>query len=122
MGDDSKGYIPDRRNSMGPGSTVQGGGTFSVNLWKRELGGGRGDAQVPDVIPPSCSATDHRDEGETWDRQRVVASSDRGGNGIRRAPLHRSIHKETADNHSGEGGMLSCWPVYELCTEAEIMP
>ena len=108
MGDDSKGYIKDRSNGVGPGSNVQYGGTVSVNLWNRELAGGWGDAQGPDVIPTSCSVTDHGDDGETWDRRRVVVSSDRGGDGIRGAPPHRSIHKDTAYNHSGEGGMLSC--------------
>ena len=52
VGDDSEGPRKDGINGAGPGSNVQGGGTVGVTIWKRELGGDRGDAQGPDGIPP----------------------------------------------------------------------
>ena len=35
-------------------------------------------------------------------------SSGRGGDGLRRAPPHLSIHKEAAGNHIREGGLPAC--------------
>ena len=52
MGDDSAGPRKDGINGVGPGRNVQGGGAVGVTLWKRELGGDRGDAQGPDGIIP----------------------------------------------------------------------
>ena len=50
--DDSEGSRKDGRNCAVPESNVQGGGAVIVTLWKRELGGDRGDAQGTDGIPP----------------------------------------------------------------------
>ena len=38
----------------------------------------------------------------------VGISSGRGGDGICNTQPHESIHKETADDHSGAGGLLDC--------------
>ena len=35
-------------------------------------------------------------------------SSGRGGDGLHGDTIHRSIYQETADNPSGEGGLLAC--------------
>ena len=51
------------RNGEVPGRNVQGGGTVGVTLWKGELGGDRGNAHDPDIVPPSGGTTDHMDEG-----------------------------------------------------------
>ena len=72
------------------------------------MGGYQGNAQGPDSIPPSGGGTYHRDDGETWGSQRVLISSGRGGDGICNTQPHESIHKETADDHSGAGGLLDC--------------
>ena len=72
------------------------------------MGGDWGDAQGPDVIPPSGGATDHRDDIKIWGRQRVGISSGRGGNGLCGAPTNQIIHKEAVDGHGKEGGQLDC--------------
>ena len=107
-GDDSESSRKYRINSAVPGSNVHVSGTVGVSIWKRELGGGRGDAKGPDSISTSGGATDHGDDGETWVRRRVGVSSNRGGDGLRRAPPHWSIHKEATDNHIREGGLPAC--------------
>ena len=38
----------------------------------------------------------------------MVVSIGRRGYGLRWAPPHHSIHKEAANNQSGEGGLLAC--------------
>ena len=38
----------------------------------------------------------------------MVVSIGRGVDGLSRAPPHQSIHKEAAEKHSGEGGLLAC--------------
>ena len=96
------------RGSREDGSNVKGSGEVCINIWNRELGGDQVDAQGPDGIPPSGGATNHGYGGETWGRRRVGLSSGRGGDGICRAPPHQSIHKESGDKHSVEGGL----PVY----------
>ena len=108
MGDYSEVSREDRSNGAGPGRNVQGSGAVSVTIQKRELGGERGDTQGPDVIPPLGGLMDQKDVRKTWGQRRVRVSSGRGGDGICRAPPHRSIHKEVADNNSGEGGLLDC--------------
>ena len=105
MGDDSEGPRKDRSNITGSGRNVQGIGTVGVTLWKQELGGDWGNVQGPDKISLSSGTTDHGDNGKTWGRQRVGLSSGRGGDGLRGAPPHNSIHKEAAYNHIGEGGL-----------------
>ena len=87
---------------------VQGFGAVVVTLWKKELGGNRVDAQVPDDVTPLVGATDQGDDGETWVWWRVVVSSSRGDDKRRWDPPHRSIHKDAADEHSGEGGLPAC--------------
>ena len=108
MGDDSEGSRNDGSNGTVPGKTVQGVDAVSVTLWKKKLGGDRGYAQGPYGIPPSGGGTYHRDDGETWGRQILVISISRGGDGLCRDPPHQSIHKESADNHSVEGGLPAC--------------
>ena len=51
MGDDSEGPIKYLSNGAVTVRNVQGGVSVSVTLWKRDLGGYRGDTQVPDAIP-----------------------------------------------------------------------
>ena len=111
VGGDSDGSREEGRTGTVPGSDVQCSGTVGVTLWKRDIGDDQGDAQGPDGVPPSGSATDHGDDGEMWGRLRVGVSSGRGGDGLRGTPPHQSIHKETTDYHSGEGGLTSC-----ICT------
>ena len=94
MGDDSEGSRKDGSNGVGPWSNVQGSGAVGDNLWKQYLGGDQIYSQGPDGIPPSGGATDHGDDKETWGQQIVGVSRGRGGDGIHRAPPHRSIHKE----------------------------
>ena len=108
VGDDSEGYRKDGSNSEGPGSNVLGGGVVCVTIWKRYLGGDRGNAQGTDGVPPLSGATDNGDDGETWGRRRVGVPRSRGGDGILWDPPHRSIHQEAADDHSGEGGLPAC--------------
>ena len=45
---------------------------------------------------------------KTWVRQRVGVSIGRGGDGIHGDLPRRSIHKEAADDHIGEGGLPDC--------------
>ena len=99
MGDDSESFRKEGSNSAGLGSNLQGGGAVSVIIWKRELGGERVDAKVTDSVPPLSSATDHRDDRETWGRIRMGVSSGRGGNGLRGDPPHRGIHQEAEGDH-----------------------
>ena len=106
--DDSNGPRKDGSNVVGPWKNLQGGGAVNVTLWKRELVGDRVDAEGPDRVSPSVGATDHRDDGEIWVRWRVGVSIGRGGDGLRRVPPHRSIHQESTEDHSGEGGLQAC--------------
>ena len=98
----------DVSNSAGPGRNLQVSGAVGVTLWKRELGGDRGDAQGSVSVPPSGGATDHGDDGGTWGRRRVGVSIGRGGDGLHGDPPNRSINQESEGNHSGEGGFPSC--------------
>ena len=111
MGHVIEGARKDGSYGAGTGSDVQGGGTFGVIIWKRELGGDRRDAQVPGGVPPSGGVTDHGDDRETRGRRIVGVNIVRGGDGICGAPLHRGVHEEVADKHSDEDGL----PPY-LCT------
>ena len=63
------------------------------------------DDQGTGGVQPPGGATDHGDDGKTWGRRGVGLSSGRGGDGLSGDPPHQSIHKEAADNHSGEGGL-----------------
>ena len=81
MGYNSEGSREDGGNSAGTGINVQGSGTVVVTIWKQELGGDWGDAQVPDGVTPSGSMMDHGDDSKTWGRQRLGVSSGRGGGG-----------------------------------------
>ena len=83
------------------------------------MGGDRGDAQGPDGIPPSSSATYHRDDGETWGLRRVGVSRGIGGDGLCGAPPVRLYIKR---RQTAIAEKVVCWPVYALCTEAERMP
>ena len=91
-GDDIEGSRKYKSNSVVPGINLQGVGAVSVTLWKRKLGGDRGDAQGPDGIPPSGDATYNGDDVEMWGRQILGISSSRGGNGLCGDPPHKSIH------------------------------
>ena len=81
------------------GSNVQGSGAIGAILWHRELGVDQGYAQGPDGISPSGSAIDHGDVRETRGRRRVVVPISSGGNGSRKAPPHRGVHQEAAEDH-----------------------
>ena len=105
MGGDSEGSRKDGSNGAGPGSNAEVVGTIGVTLWKLELGGDRVDDQVPHSVPPSFGATDHGDYGKTWGWQRVGVPSIRGGDGLRGAQPHWSIHQEAVDEHIGYGGL-----------------
>ena len=108
VGHDSEGSRDNVSSGAGLRINVQGFGAVVVTLWKKELGGNRVDAQVPDDVTPLVGATDQGDDGETWVWWRVVVSSSRGGNGLCRAPPNRNIHKEVANYHSREGGLPAC--------------
>ena len=88
MGVDSEGYRKDWSNSTVPGSNVQGVGSVGVTIWKRYMGGDRGDSQVLDDVLTLGGAMDHGDDGETWDRRRVGVSNGRGGDELRGDPPH----------------------------------
>ena len=111
MGRDSKGYRKDGINGAGTGINVQGYGTVGATIWNQDMGGDQGDAQGPVGISLSGGATDHGDDDETKVRQRVGASSGRGGYGSRGDPPHRCVHQYAADKNSIEGGLPTC-----LCT------
>ena len=106
--DDSEGPRKENSNGAGPGRNVQGGGAVGINLWKKELGGDRGDAQGPDGVPPLGGAKDHRDDGKTWGRRRVGLSRGREGDRLCEASPHRSLNQESAHKNSGEGGLSNC--------------
>ena len=76
-------------------------------LYVRELGGDRGYDQGPDVVSPLGGATDHGDNRKMWVRRIVGVSSGGGGGVIIRAPPNKSIHKEEACDHIGEGVPLA---------------
>ena len=99
VGYDSEGSRKYIINSAGPGINIQDVGGVSVTIWNRKLGGDWGDAQVPDVIPPSGGATDHRDDGKIIGRQRVGISRIIGGNGLCGDPPNQIIHKEAVYSH-----------------------
>ena len=105
MGHDSEGSRNDKSSGTVPGNNVQGGGTVSVTIWKRNLGVDQGDAHGPDSVTPTSGATYRADDGEMWVRQRVGVSNGREGDGICGDPPYQIIHQETTDDHSGEGGM-----------------
>ena len=105
VGRDSKVSRKYRSNSEVPGRNVQGGGAVGTNIWKRDLGGDRGDYQGPDGIPPAGGAKDHGGDGTVRVRWRVGVSIGRGGDGRCEAPPHWSVHQEVTDNHSVEAGL-----------------
>ena len=93
---------------MGPGRNVQGCGSVGVTLWNQYFVGDWGDAQAPNSVTPLVGATDRGNDGKKWGRRRVEVSIVRGGDGLRRDPPQRSIHKEVAYDHRGEVGLPAC--------------
>ena len=89
-----KGDIKYGINVAGLGSDVQWGGVFSAVIWQRELGGDRGDAQGPDIVPTMGGATDHGDYGKTRGIRRVGLPIGRKGDGSHKAPPHKGVHQE----------------------------
>ena len=63
-----------------------------------------GDAQIPGEVPSLGHTMDHRDDGETQVRRRVVVPLGSEGNGSHGDPPHRSVHQEAEVDHSGKGG------------------
>ena len=59
---------------------------------------------------------DHRADGKTWGRRRVIVPLGIEVNVIHWDPPHRGIYKETTCGHSGKGGLP---PIYDTCTEVE---
>ena len=79
----------------------------------------RGDAQGSDDVSPLGGTTGHRDDREMWGRRRVGVSSSRGGDGIR-GDLHIGVYIKRRKTTMKE--RVACWPIYELCMEAERRP
>ena len=77
MGHDSEVTGEGGRNGAGPVSNVKGGGIVGAIILQQELGGDRGDAQVPDGFLSSGGATDHGYDGEMRGRRRVGLPSSR---------------------------------------------
>ena len=119
MGHDREGARKERSNYAGPGSDVKGGGTVGAIIWQRDLGGDREDAQGTARVSPLGGTTDHRDDREMWGRRRVGVSSSRGGDGIR-GDLHIGVYIKRRKTTMKE--RVACWPIYELCMEAERIP
>ena len=92
MGNGSEGAGKYGINGAGWGSNVKGGGAVGALVRQRELGGEWVNAQVPGGVPPLGGVTDHRDEGKTRGRRRLVVPLGSGGNGNRRDPPHWGVH------------------------------
>ena len=66
---------------------------------------------------------DHRDDGKTRGRRRLVVPIGNGGDGSRGAPPHRGIYQEATYDHIGEGGLLlRLCPVYRGGEDARDEP
>ena len=108
---DSEGTKKDGSNGAGTERNVQGGGAVGAIIWQRVLGGDWGYDKGPSRVTSLFGATDHGDDGKTRGRRGVGVPSGRGGDGCRRAPSHKSVHKEAAENDRRESGLLP-----RLCT------
>ena len=107
-GHGSEGAIKYRRNGVGPGSNVQGGGTFGAIIWQQKLGGDWVDAQGPGRVTPSDGTTDHRGDGKMRGRWRVVVPLGSGGNVSLGVSPHWVVDQEAVGDHIVEGGIPPC--------------
>ena len=89
----SEGSIKDRSTGASLGRNLHGGGSFGATICQRELDVDRVDSQVPDGVPPSVGAADHKDDGETRGRRRVGVPISRRVNGSSGDPLHMGVHQ-----------------------------
>ena len=77
------------------------------------MGGESRYAQGTGGVTTLGGTTDNGADSVSQGRRRVVVTLGRGGNGSRRAPPHKGIHKETAGNYIKKGVLLpNLWDLY----------
>ena len=74
MGDGGESGDKDGGNGAGAGYAVQGSRAVSVIIWKKELGGDRGNSKTTRGIPSSGIKRDYEDDGAAYGNQRVGLS------------------------------------------------
>ena len=119
VGGSFKGVGEDDRNGAVPWDDVQVSGTESAYVWKRKLGGDRGDVEYPGGF---CHRVDRWITGMTakfladrkWECTQVVEALEAAG----LHPIQEYIRRRQATILAQVACRHSC----ELCTEAERRP